>query len=412
MSPGEVVRVAWEGLMTNRLRALLTMLGVIIGVAAVIVMVSVSAGTEAAIAQQINGLGANLLFVQASMSRSGPAGGGEGSTDEGLVYDDAVAIAEEVSGVAGVSVEQTTVQTIKSGNVLLESVSVVGTTADFLSVREVSVSNGRFIGDADVDRTTKIVVLGADIATELYGDANPIGEKVTVGDEKLTVVGVMAEKGLVGGVDYDTRVYVPLTLVGAKFMPSMFGRVVGERVNLIYVQVESKDDMEQVATQIQLLLARRKETTVAELPVTISTQDDIIATQESTTASFRELLGWVAGVSLIVGGIGIMNIMLVSVTERTREIGIRQAVGASPNDIRAQFLAEALFMSLVGGLIGVAAGIAGAWLFGQVGDMPTVVVPTSILLAFAASAAIGVFFGYYPANQAAQLDPIQALRHE
>jgi putative ABC transport system permease protein len=167
-----------------------------------------------------------------------------------------------------------------------------------------------------------------------------------------------------------------------------------------------------VILQVELLLARRHEVTLEEADFTVVTQQDIIETQEATTAAFRNLLAWVAGVSLVVGGIGIMNIMLVSVTERTREIGIRQAVGATPNDVRWQFLTEALLLSLVGGLIGVLVGVGGSYAFGRVGEMPTVVVPGSILLAFSSAAAVGAFFGYYPANKAAQLDPIEALRHE
>jgi len=176
--------------------------------------------------------------------------------------------------------------------------------------------------------------------------------------------------------------------------------------------VESQQKIEDVGNQIQLLLARRHNVGLDSLDFVVTTQQDIIDTQEATTAAFRNLLGWVAGVSLLVGGIGIMNIMLVSVTERTREIGIRQSVGATPNDIRWQFLMEALLLSLVGGTIGVLVGIGGAWLFGRLGDMRTVIDPRSILLAFSSAAAVGIFFGYYPANQAAQLDPIEALRHE
>ena len=193
----------------------------------------------------------------------------------------------------------------------------------------------------------------------------------------------------------------------------MFARIMGDRVRMIYAKVDTDQaPMEDIILQIQLLLAKRHDVSLDAADFSITTQQDIISTQESTTAAFRDLLAWVAAVSLVVGGIGIMNIMLVSVTERTREIGLRQAVGATPNDIRWQFLTEALLLSLVGGLIGVLVGVGGAWLFGELGGMRTVVVPTSIVLAFASAAAVGIFFGFYPANKAAQLDPIEALRHE
>ncbi len=402
----EIIHVAWEGIARNAVRSLLTMLGVIIGVAAVIVMISVSAGTEATIADQINGLGANLVFVQGAFG--GPNSGQSGVR---LTYDDAMAIAE-LPDVAGMAVEMPSTQNVKLGSTLLEDVSILGTTPDYPSVREYEVAQGRFFNQAEVDRKIKVAVLGSKLAEELFGEEDPIGQKLTVGNIKLTVVGVMAERGVVGDVDYDTRLYTPISVVFQHFLPDKFARVMGNRVRLIYVQAASPDAIDDVILQIELLLSKRYDTPVEDLGVTISTQADIIQTQEATTEAFRSLLAWVAAVSLIVGGIGIMNIMLVSVTERTREIGIRQAVGASPEDIRWQFLAEALMLSLVGGIIGVALGVGGSLLFGAAGDMRTVIVPSSILLAFTSAAAVGVFFGFYPAHKAAQLDPIEALRHE
>ena len=217
---------------------------------------------------------------------------------------------------------------------------------------------------------------------------------------------------MVGSTDFDSRIYIPITVVFQKFTPSQFARIVGDRVRVIYVEVDAEVPLEDIILQTELLLAKRHDVSLEEPDFVIQTQQDIIQTQEATTAAFRDLLTWVAAVSLLVGGIGIMNIMLVSVTERTREIGIRQSVGASPNDIRFQFLTEALLLSLVGGLIGVVIGLGGAYLFGELGEMRTVIVPSAILLAFSSAAAEGIFFGFYPANKASQLDPIEALRHE
>jgi putative ABC transport system permease protein len=329
-----------------------------------------------------------------------------------LVFDDAAAIAEGVPGVKAVIVEQQSSQTVKVNGVTLEDVVVHGSTADFPSVRDMTVASGRYFNDTDVNRKQKVAVLGSTLATELFGDANPIGQVVTVGTAKLTVIGVMAKKGTVGDVDYDSRIYTPITVVFQKFTPSFFARIVGDRVRLIYVEVQDGANLDDVTTQIKILLAKRHDLSVDSLDFTVTSQQDIITTRESTTAAFRSLLAWVAGVSLIVGGIGIMNIMLVSVTERTREIGIRQAIGATPDDIRMQFLAEALLLSIVGGLVGIAVGTGGAYLFGSLSDMRTVIVPSSILLAFFSAASVGAFFGFYPANKAAQLDPIEALRYE
>jgi putative ABC transport system permease protein len=274
------------------------------------------------------------------------------------------------------------------------------------------IAAGRYFNEQEVDRRQKVAVLGHGLAAELFGDEDPLGQVVTVDGTKLTVIGVFSERGLVSGIDFDSQLYTPITVVFQKFTPTQFARFLGDRVRVIYVEVDSEANLDDVILQIELLLAKLHDVTLESPDFSVTTQQDIIQTQEAATSAFRNLLAWVAGVSLIVGGIGIMNIMLVSVTERTREIGIRQSVGATPNDVRWQFLTEALLLSLVGGLIGVSTGVSGAWLFGWVSDMRTVISPSSILLAFTSAAVVGAFFGYYPANKAAQLDPIEALRHE
>ena len=424
MNLSETFKVAWEGIASNKVRSLLTMLGIIIGVAAVIVMMAVSAGTEATIEEQISGLGSNLIIVTAQMGARAPGAGG--GREESLQYEDALAIEQEVSGIVGVASEQySPAQVVKAGAVNVE-VDIIGTMVSYPEVRGVELGEGRFFTQADLDRTAKVAVLGYQTAQDLFGDQDPstghsgeldepsgqdpIGQTITVGNIKLTVVGVMAEKGMEGDADYDQRIYVPITLAFKKFA---FNPREGETVRMIFVSAESQETMDSAIIQITSLLNRRHEKTeFDDAFFAITTQDDIIETQEATTSAFRDLLTWVAGVSLLVGGIGIMNIMLVSVTERTREIGLRQALGAAPGDVRLQFLIEALVLSLVGGLIGVAAGVGGSELFGQTSDMRTVVVMESIILAFASAATVGVFFGFYPANKAAQLDPIEALRHE
>ena len=408
MKPLEALSIAWEAILKNKVRSFLTMLGIIIGVSAVIIMVAISAGTEATIQEQITSLGSNLVFAQSSFSRGGPGQQQQG----GLVYDDAAAIETGVDGVTAVVVEQNSSENVKYGDVTLESVEVLGTTTGFPSVRDMEIGEGRYFTEKEIERKSKVAILGYTMAQELFGERNPVGQYITVGNTKLAVIGVFKEKGLVGNTDFDSRIYLPISVVFQKFTPSMFARFMGDRVRMIYIEVDPKANLDNIITQIELLLVKRHEVTLETADFSVTTQQDIISTRESTTAAFRSLLAWVAGVSLIVGGIGIMNIMLVSVTERTREIGIRQSVGATPEDIRLQFLTEALLLSIVGGLIGIIVGVAGAYIFGALSDMRTVISVSSILLAFGSSAVVGAFFGYYPANQASQLDPIEALRYE
>jgi len=397
----ETLGIAWEGLTLNKVRSFLTTLGVIIGVASVIMMLSVSAGAEAAISEQINSLGADLIIVSQARGTPGAA--------KTFIYEDALAIAENVRGITGVSAEQFSTQDVKGGDGALDAISILGVSADFPDVRDYELATGRFFTAEENERKTKVAVLGYGIAQDLFGDQDPFGQTVTIGSTSFIVIGVMEQKGSVADVDYDGRVYIPITVVFQKFVTTKVG---DDRIRTAYVKAESRETMDSAIAQITALLADRHDVDPTQADFNVQTQQDIIATREATTEAFRSLLAWVAGVSLVVGGIGIMNIMLVSVTERTREIGLRQALGARPGDVRLQFLLEAIILSLAGGLVGVIAGVGGSYLFGELGAMRTELVPASIPLAFGAAAAVGIFFGYYPATQAAQLDPIEALRRE
>ncbi|MEE8389879.1 MAG: ABC transporter permease, partial [Anaerolineae bacterium] len=295
MSLWRTFKVAWEGLILNKARSFLTTLGVIIGVGAVIIMMAVSAGAEAEIADQINALGANLIMVMPSFGRGG-FGPGAGRPP-GFAYDDINAIAANVSDVSGVSAEQSTTQNIKVGSTVLESISVVGTTASFPKVREYGVAEGRFLTEEDNDRTNRVVVLGYDIAQELFGGQGAIGQSIKIGSAKFTVVGVMAEKGVVGNTDYDGRVYIPLTVVFKKFSNARFG---GDTVRIIYVSAENRESMDSVMSEVTDLLIRRREVDPMSPDFNLMTQDSIIETQASTTETFRNLLAWVAAISLVV----------------------------------------------------------------------------------------------------------------
>ena len=397
--------IALRALRRNKMRSALTALGIIIGVASVVAMVAVGNGAQARITKQVSALGQNLLSVFAGSRKSGGVQSGLGSAST-ITLADAEAIAREVPDVVAVSPEvSATAQAIANGRNW--STSVVGESQDYLKIRDWKLAEGSMFDARDVRSAAKVAVIGSKTAAELFGPMNPIGQSVRIKNIPFTIIGLLASKGAgMGGMNQDDRIIIPYT--------TAMKRITGDKyLRSVNVQVASSDRMEIAQQQITSLLRQRHRLgDRRDDDFNIFNQKEIADTVNSISTVITLLLGAVAGISLVVGGIGIMNIMLVSVTERTREIGIRIAVGAQPGDIRLQFLIEAVTLSLLGGLIGVLCGVGASRLVGMVADFNAVVSTGSILLAFGVSSAIGIFFGFYPANRAAALDPIEALRYE
>ncbi len=403
----ENVRAAVRSLWQNRMRAVLTALGILIGVGAVIAMVSVGQGSTAQIQNRIQGLGSNLLTISAgSVVGSGGVRQGFGAATT-LTYDDADAIRAQVSGVTGVAPEMDSrVQARYLKNTW--NTSAVGTSADYPIVRNWGVGSGAFFTDEDNRNKRNVAVLGQDVVTNLFGEgADPLGKVIKLGAVSFKVVGVLERKGTGGSFfSQDDTILIPILTAQARFT----GRKV---IRSVAVSVENKDLMNTAKADIAVLLRERHK--LAEDgsadDFTITSQEDILATIQGVSQTMTLLLASIAGISLLVGGIGIMNIMLVSVTERTREIGIRKALGARRRDVLAQFLTEAIILSGIGGLLGWALGWGASRVISSLGTT-TVVAPATVVLAFGFSVAVGVFFGIYPANKASRMDPIQALRFE
>ncbi len=397
--------VALRALRRNKLRSSLTALGIIIGVASVVAMVAVGNGAQARITSQISALGQNLLTIFAGSRRSGGVNSGLGSAST-ITLADADALAREVTDVVALSPEDsTTAQAIANGRNW--STTVVGESPDYLKIRDWKLASGSMFTAREVHAAAKVAVIGSKTANELFGPLNPVGQSVRVKNIPFIIIGLLESKGAgMGGQNQDDRIIIPYTtamkrLTGDKYLRS------------VNVQISSSDRMGIAQQQLTSLLRQRHRLTDGQADdFNIFNQKEIADTVNSVSRVITLLLGSVAGISLLVGGIGIMNIMLVSVTERTREIGIRIAVGAQPGDIRLQFLIEAVALSLFGGLIGVLCGIGASRLVGMVADFHAVVSTGSILVAFGVSSAIGVFFGFYPATKAAALNPIDALRYE
>jgi putative ABC transport system permease protein len=412
----ESVRIALRALTANKLRTALTMLGIVIGVAAVIALLAIGQGASLAVESRFAALGTNVIYIVPGQQTLGGVRSAAGSAPT-LTYQDyqAIAASDAVPAVAAVAPERGFFgQVIAQG--LNTNTRIIGTTPSYQDVFNFYPARGEFFTDDDVQAKAAVVVLGATVAQNLFGDADPIGQTIRInaggGSANLRVIGVMQPKGGTGFLNRDDQVFLPITTALARLQRARTATG-GDLISSIDVQARSQKEITAAIDQVtQVLLARRHSPDDFQIR---NVQDQIDA-QKEASQTLTILLGAIAGISLVVGGIGIMNIMIVSVTERTREIGIRKAVGAKRRDILLQFLMEALVVSVIGGLIGILAGIGTSWfvegkrLNGQ--EIQTVVVPGSILLAFSVSAAIGLFFGIYPASRAARLNPIEALRYE
>jgi putative ABC transport system permease protein len=392
----ELIRLAFSRLRTGRLRAALTMLGVIIGVASVVALVGVGQGTTSSITARLSSLGTNLLTISAA-----GANGGAAST---LTLADVKALAG-IGGIAGIAPEIQTQATVGAGGETTTT-SIIGTTADYASVRAYDVWQGTFLTDTSVEHDLRVAVLGATTASDLGLDQTSIGSTITIGGLPFTLLGILQPKGGSGFQDPDDQVMVPVGVVSKYF-------VAGDGVRTIGVSVADDKQMNAVQTAITTVLRTRHGLAATdEDDFRIFDQAQLLETASSISGTLTLLLGGIASISLIVGGIGIMNIMLVSVRERTREIGIRKAVGARGRDILAQFLIEALTLSTLGGLIGIAVGLAASAMIARLGNITFAFSPATLAVALGFSLVVGVVFGVWPARMAARLDPINALRYE
>ncbi len=398
-----ILKVALKSLLANKLRSFLAVLGIIIGVGAVIAMLAIGAGARRQILDRISSMGTNLLIVRPGQRGTGGVMSG---TQQNLTLEDAQAIAAEIPEVKAVA-------PVVSGNAQAKyfnkntRTSVLGTSITYFPARNFEIDKGRIFTEGEAERSARVAVIGSSTATDLFGEGNdPIGEIIKVKGLTFRVIGVMKSKGDQGWFNPDDQIIIPYTTA----MRQLLGVDYLREIN---IHVSEKANLDDVQAKVTKLLKRRHRTPEG-MPedFSIRNQAEFIATATSVSRTFTILLGAVAGISLFVGGIGIMNIMLVTVTERTREIGIRKAIGAKRRDVLRQFLFESIVMSGLGGMLGVAAGIGAAKIIGKVTQFSTFIELWSILMALGFAVAVGVFFGWYPARRAAVLDPIEALRYE
>jgi putative ABC transport system permease protein len=404
MKQTTLLKVASQSILKNKMRTLLTMLGIVIGVGAVIVMVAVGNGAQTMIKEQISSLGTNLIIVMPGAGVVGGANQGAGTFNK-LTVADAEKLKSEGTMLSAVSPVVSTRTQVIGGNGNWRT-SINGVSTDFLTIRDWSVTSGAFFEDADVKAGRKIAVIGATVANNLFPGSDPVGAQIQIGHVPFTITGVLAAKGQnAGGQDQDDVVLVPYSTAQNR----LSGNV---RIGQILVSATNADDIAAAQEEIKGIMRESHRLNGADDDFTVRNQTEIAQAATSTTKVMSGLLAAIASISLLVGGIGIMNIMLVSVTERTREIGIRMAIGARGSDVLTQFLVESVAMSVLGGLVGLAAGYGGAALLGHITGWTTSTPPSAVAIAVGFSAAVGVFFGFYPARKAAGLNPIQALRYE
>jgi len=410
VSVWQSVRIAGRALRVNKLRSALTMLGIIIGVAAVIAMVGVGAGAQARVAEQIQSLGSNLIIVLSGSVTSSGIRLGTGSQLT-ITEDDSAAIAREVPLVQASAPSVRGTAQVVYGNLNWSTV-IQGVTADYFEARDWPVVDGRAVNPEDVDGATKIALVGQTTALNLFGEAEPLGQIIRIKKVPFTVVGVLGRKGQNSwGQDQDDVIMIPISTAKKKVLGR--SQANPRAVGAISVKVRPDEDMVEAEDQIRALLRQRHRLQpFQDDDFWLRNLSEVLQTQEESSKVMTYLLAAIASVSLLVGGIGIMNIMLVSVTERTREIGLRMAVGARRRHILLQFLIEAITLSLIGGIIGIALGLGGSRAISYFAEWRTLVAPESIVIAFGFAAGIGIFFGFYPARKASRLDPIEALRYE
>ncbi len=405
------ILTALRGLMANKLRSALTILGIVIGVAAVVALMGIGTGATSDITSRIQSNGANLLNIQSGRSQR-PSAGGAPPSFSAITYKDYLALQAALTDIAGIAPAYQTNTTVVYGEESYE-VSVIGVTEDYLAVRTYSMASGRFLTEADRKSKKQVAVLGATTAEELFANADPVGKAIKISDVQYTVIGVLQAKGSSGFDDQDDLVLIPLETGYLKLFGSNALRNGEKIVSAIAVSASSAETVDSVSSQITFVMRRQHDLEIDEEDdFRVSNQAEMLETLSSVSSTLTPFLGAIAAISLLVGGIGIMNITLVSVSERTREIGLRKAVGARKNHILLQFLVETMTLSIIGGVLGILLGIGIASLVTALGLITAQVSLSSILLSFFFSLAIGVFFGIYPAYRAANLHPMEALRSE
>ncbi len=397
--------MALTSLYANKMRSLLTMLGIIIGVGAVIALVSVGMGVRSNVTNSIASLGSNMLIVSPGSSNRGGVRGAAGSMQT-LKYDDAMAIKEKIKNIDYVSPTVSSSYQIVYGNNNWKT-SVQGVTADFMSIRSLSIGYGSFITADDMNKRNRVAVIGTTVAANLFAKDNPVGKNIRINNQPFKVIGLLESKGQSSvGQDQDDVIYVPLTTAQERMLGITY-------VQSINIQVSDQEKMDQVQAEVESLLRSRHHIVAGkDDDFNVRNLTSLMETVNQSTAMLTLLLGAIAGISLVVGGIGIMNIMMVSVTERTREIGIRKALGATFMNIMTQFLIESMVIGIIGGLIGIVMGCIASQVIAKLGNFTTVITVTPIVVSFIFAVGIGLFFGIYPARKAAKLDPIEALRYE